>query len=89
MIDRGQSGPDRADRTKQSLVKWWHKKAKIRNRDSQVQGTFFITPRKTRPAKLKNSLLGRKESNHTNKMIDQTSIYELTRYVKEQFVSRK
>ena len=24
MIDRGQSGPDRVDRTKQSLVKWWH-----------------------------------------------------------------
>ena len=25
LIDRGQSGPDRVDRTKQSLVKWWHK----------------------------------------------------------------
>ena len=24
LIDRGQSGPDRVDRTKQSLVKWWH-----------------------------------------------------------------
>ena len=23
MIDRGQSGPDRVDRTKHSLVKWW------------------------------------------------------------------
>ena len=25
LIDRGQSVPDRVDRTKQSLVKWWHK----------------------------------------------------------------
>ena len=24
LIDRGQSGPDRADRKNQSLVKWWH-----------------------------------------------------------------
>ena len=24
LIDRGQSGPDRVDQTKQSLVKWWH-----------------------------------------------------------------
>ena len=44
MINRGQSGPDRVDRTKQSLVKWWHLLERICTIDMHIlQNNFGLS----------------------------------------------